>query len=655
MAVPRSVWSIDIGQCALKAMKLREIEGELQIDAFDLIEHSKILTQAADAADRKQLIQTALAQFLARNNVTGSLIAVSVPGQSSFTRFVKLPPVEPKKVPEIVRFEAEQQIPFPINEVQWRWQTFQDKDSPDVEVGIFAMKKLDIDAVLDHFKEVELDVDVVQMAPLALYNYMKFDGQTAPDGATLLADVGADKTDLVIADGPRIWTRTIQIGGNSFTEALVKSFKLSFPKAEKLKRSAATSKYARQIFQAMRPIFADLVQEIQRSIGFYTSLHREARFKLLVGLGNGFRLPGLQKFFEQNLNINIVRVDSYLRVKSTDVTSTQAFTENVPSFGVAYGLALQALGLTAIDTNLLPLEIVRKRRWAKKNMWFMAAGGVLTVGMLCNFIGEHKDLSALEKGDASLKEANGIVETLKHYRDENNQFKSSGEAEKKICQENLDLFGYRDLWPSTFSLVYKITDEVTKDRSEQKMLSQISAIPAIDDAAMIKQRNDLISNLTKIPRSKRWIIYTTKIIPTIVPGPKSKSLKLEISGYTPLKSAVDTNELRSLCLRKIPEIFKSDQFKQIFKFNGGEKDLMVTITPVGGAAAGPSAPPPGSPPGPEGGGPPPEGHYEAPGSTVVTPQDKSVGYEPVVDSVVNIVLTVEITGNGLPAVVASQK
>ena len=127
------------------------------------------------------------------------------------------------------------------------------------------------------------------MAPLALYNFMTFDEQLATDGATLLADVGADKTDLVVADGPRIWTRTIQIGGNNFTEALVKAFKLSFPKAEKLKRTAATSKYARQIFQAMRPVFADLVQEIQRSMGYYTA--HAPRGAVQEGRGAGQRLP----------------------------------------------------------------------------------------------------------------------------------------------------------------------------------------------------------------------------------------------------------------------------------------------------------------------------------------------------------------------------
>ncbi|MCK4601271.1 MAG: pilus assembly protein PilM, partial [Phycisphaerae bacterium] len=166
MAAPTTAWGVDIGQCALKALKLREVEGELQVEAFDIIEHPDILSQPD--ANRQELIRNALEQFLARNNIAGATLAISVPGQSSFTRFVKLPPVEPKKIPDIVRFEAEQQIPFPIEEVIWRWQTFHDPDSPDVEVGIFAMKRSDIADMLDHFTGIGIDVDCVQMAPLAL-------------------------------------------------------------------------------------------------------------------------------------------------------------------------------------------------------------------------------------------------------------------------------------------------------------------------------------------------------------------------------------------------------------------------------------------------------------------------------------------------------
>jgi len=290
MAKVKTVWGVDVGQCALKAVKLIDVDGQFQVESFEVIEHEVGLS--SPDVDARSVVEATLEEFLRRVDVSGAKVAVSVLGQSGFTRFVKLPPVEKKKVPDIVRFEAEQQIPFPLEEVIWRYQTFSDPDSPEVEVGIFAMKQADVSEMLSHFVSAELDVDVVQMSPLALYNFMVYDGQVAQGGATMLADVGADKTHLVVADGGRIWTRTVQIGGNNFTQALVKSFKLSFAKAEKLKRTAASSKYARQIFQVMRPVFAELVQEIQRSIGYYTSLHRDSRFKQLVGIGNGFRLPG---------------------------------------------------------------------------------------------------------------------------------------------------------------------------------------------------------------------------------------------------------------------------------------------------------------------------------------------------------------------------
>ena len=450
MATAKTVWALDIGQCALKALKLQNIEGELQVDAFEIIEHAHILSEPD--VDRRQLIRASLETFLSRNSIGGSTLAVAVPGQSSLTRFVKLPPVETKKIPDIVRFEAEQQIPFPIEDVIWRWQTFHDPDSPDVEVGIFAMKQQDVADMLDHFTDVSLSVDLVQMAPLALYNFMTCDGQLADDGATLLADIGTNKTDLVVADGARVWTRTIQIGGGNFTEALIRAFKLSFAKAEKLKRAAATSKYARQVFQAMRPVFADLTQEIQRSIGYYTSLHRDTRFKRLVGLGNGFRLPGLQKFLEQNLNLSVVRVDSYNNLTLSSAVNAPVFNENVLSFAVAYGTALQGVRDTPVETNLLPDVIVRQRIWAKKRPWFIAAAAVILAALAGPLYRARTDRSALARGQdiRQAEEVAGRMDTRKGTYD---RLVDLGRQEKVQVESLLRLYGRRDFWPAALTMI----------------------------------------------------------------------------------------------------------------------------------------------------------------------------------------------------------
>lgn len=586
MATAKPVWGIDIGQCALKALKLSHVGGEVQAVAFDIIEHAKILSQPD--ADRNQLIRNALEQFLARNSVAGCTVAISVPGQTSFTRFVKLPPVEAKRVPDVVKFEAEQQIPFPIGEVIWRWQAFQDPDSPEVEVGIFAMKRADIYSMLDHFIGVAIDADCVQMAPLALCNFMTFDDQVAPDGATLLADVGADKTDLVVSDKSRIWTRTVQIGGNNFTEALVRSFKLSFAKAEKLKRTAATSKYARQIFQAMRPVFADLVQEIQRSVGYYTSLHRETRFKRLVGLGNGFRLPGLQKYLEQNLNIPVVRIDSYNKLSPSATINAPIFTENVLSFAVAYGLALQGLGLTRVNTNLLPVEIARRRLWSKKRPWFAASAAALVLSAAGPLWRAYADRGSMAPSTPALESARQVSEDLTKMVKDYNDLKGKGTQELKQCEAFIRLYGYHNYWPSVYSMISKSISTVATDQphldlpasQREKELKEILARHANrQDRQMLFVESISAKYLASV---NKIAALTESSAAAAVPGatpaatpapgakppsgkpsaiPNRRGFQIFLTGRTPLsRSAADDKLLRPL-LRYSEEFSKTEEGK----------------------------------------------------------------------------------------------
>src|SRR3954468_23631170 len=150
MATPKFAWGIDIGNRALKAIKLIREGDQLRVEDFDVIEHETVLSNAGDNKDA--LIQTALANFIQRHPFKGGQVAIGVSGQSSFARFIKLPPVEPKKIPEIVRFEAIQQIPFPLDEVEWAYQLFHSEESPDVEVSIFAMRKELVNQNIKYFR-----------------------------------------------------------------------------------------------------------------------------------------------------------------------------------------------------------------------------------------------------------------------------------------------------------------------------------------------------------------------------------------------------------------------------------------------------------------------------------------------------------------------
>ena len=377
MATPRFAWGIDIGNRALKAVKLVPTADGLSIDDFDVVEHETVLSASGD--NRDSLIQTALATFVARHpGIDKGQVGVSVNGQRTFAKFIKLPPVEDKKIPEIVRFEAIQQIPFPLDDVEWAYHLFRDPESPDIEVGIFAMRKELVNGQIAFFTDANLNVQVVQMSPLSVYNAMYYDSRIK--GTTMMVDLGAENTDLIIAEGESVWLRSIPIGGNNFTEALTKSFKVDFDKAEELKRNAATSKYSRQIVQAMRPIFADLVSEIQRSMGFYSSVHKESKIGRVIALGNTFKLPGLQRYLQQNLTLEVHRLDRLGTGALEDPKLAGLFSDNLLSSAGAYGLALQVMGQGKIASSLLPERIRREKMWREKNKWFAAAAALFVVG-----------------------------------------------------------------------------------------------------------------------------------------------------------------------------------------------------------------------------------------------------------------------------------
>ena len=489
MASPRFAWGIDIGNRALKAVKLVRTAEGLRVDDFELIEHETVLSNAGD--NREQLVQTALANFVQRHPMKGGAIAVGVSGQASFARFIKLPPVEPSKIPEIVRFEAIQQIPFPLDDVEWSYQLFQDPESPDVEVGIFAMRKELIDRYIKDFTDFELNVQVVQMNPLAVYNGLYQDSRF--DGTTMVIDMGAENTDLIIADNETIWMRSIPIGGNNFTSTLEKAFKLPFAKAEELKRNAATSKYARQIFQAMRPNFADLVAEIQRSMGFYASVHKDSSIARVIALGATFRLPGLQKYLQQNLQLDIHGVDTLSTGSPADPKLAALFNENLRASVAAYGLAVQAMGDAKITSSLLPAAIRREKIWREKIKWFAASAALFVVGA---GIGVARYSVQNIQYQQAEPVRNKITSVEKQASDLDTQWQTvadSGAPDRQQIQNVKALMSYRSLW--------------------RDMLLDISGSvpPAQPDVAAGVLSGDK-DTIIKVPRNKRDVIYVDSIV-----------------------------------------------------------------------------------------------------------------------------------------------
>jgi hypothetical protein len=275
------------------------------------------------------------------------------------------------------------------------------------------------------------------------------------DGTTMIIDLGAENTDLIIADAETVWLRSIPIGGNNFTEALVKSFKLSFDKAEDLKRNAATSKYAKQIFQAMRPVFAELVAEIQRSIGFYASVHRDSRITKVISLGGTFRLPGLQKYLQQNLQLPVERIDSVGAIPPSDAKMATTFNENILSTIGAYGLAIQAMDGAKITSSLLPQAIQRDRAWRAKSKWFAAAAAMVVLGTAGVNFGSYYVRNLSYESQKDLR--SDILTTIRDAQGYDTQWsdiESSGADARHRLANVQSMLTDRTLWPKLMTSLY---------------------------------------------------------------------------------------------------------------------------------------------------------------------------------------------------------
>ncbi|NNM27014.1 MAG: type IV pilus assembly protein PilM, partial [Phycisphaerales bacterium] len=473
MATSKASWGMEIGADAIRAIRLEREGDQVTVSDFAVVPHKKVLT--TPDLDQDEMIRLSLGQFISQKSLEGEHLVMSVPGHAAFARFAKLPPVEPKKVPDIVKFEAVQQIPFPIDDVEWDYQTFTSDDSPEIEVGIFAITRDRVQQRLGLYGELGMSPEALTLSPVAVFNAMSYDLNLAErTDPVVLLDIGTQATDVIIADEGRCWIRTFPLGGTHFTEAIANAFKLSYSKAEKLKRTASTSKYAKQIMQAMRPVFSDLLQDLQRSIGYYQSLHRDRELGTMVGIGSTFKIPGLRKFIGQQLQIDVMRLDEFRRIAVTG-REAASFAENAVNMATAYGLALQGVDLAPIAANLVPVKALREQMWHSKTKWFAAAAAIIVAGAATTLYHPLTDRGLLEPTVPS-----EVTQVLQRGEKIKDQFEEAQNAVKiGFTGENMRrLTDYRRVWPH---LVTDVSHALASTNPQETLLQDdVEAIKKLD-------------------------------------------------------------------------------------------------------------------------------------------------------------------------------
>ena len=419
----KGVWGIDVSKSSAKAVRLEA----------GALTHAGVFPYAGageEGADLDGQIRDALRQIKQKFKISGEPVVLSLPSHSTFNRLIKLPPVADDKIAETVRHEATTQIPFQIDEVMWDYQVVERDYQPgeEKEVILFAVKKEIVEEFLANLAELNLNVEAIQFAPVALFNFLVRDQELA--GPIVALDMGGDNTDLIVVDGTKFWVRNLPITGNSLTRELSKGFNIPFEEAEKLKLKAGSSPQAAKIWNVLQPIIRDLVNEMTRSMGYYKSISKISKFDRVVLLGNATRTLQFQRFVGQSLQLPVSGIDKLQSIGLAGSLDAGEFKNDLPTLGTAIGLALQGAGETTNQINLLPKSVQAQKEIGKKKPFVIAAVAALYVLVGLLWMQQNAEIDKLQ---ASYNEADRLVRNVK---DQNDKF---GAAKKiKHLEDHLD-------------------------------------------------------------------------------------------------------------------------------------------------------------------------------------------------------------------------
>ncbi len=380
--VALNIGSQTIGMAVFEVSK----SGGLVLKSYDT---ESIVADPALEASKNAQTRVAIADLARKLKVGKTKARYAISGQAVFTRFVKLPPLQDDNIEQLVTFEAQQHVPFPLQEVVWDYELIE--GAGEKEVVIVAIKADALDEINSAVNDSGLGTSEVDVAPMALYNSFR-DNYGTPEEPVLLIDIGAKTSNLLYIEGRRFFTRSIAIGGTAVTAAIAKEYNVSFADAEHQKVSnglvALGGGHTEQMDEAVaalgmviRNALTRLPAEISRTTNYFRSQHGGTAPRRVLLAGGGANLPYTLEFFQEKLNLpveyfNPVRNLTLGKGVDADVIQRQGHL-----MGELVGLGLRGIGKSSINIDLVPGIVEEARAADRRKPFLIAAAAVLLGGM----------------------------------------------------------------------------------------------------------------------------------------------------------------------------------------------------------------------------------------------------------------------------------
>src|SRR5687767_2372542 len=191
-------------------------------------------SEGSQEAARESTILRAMQELLSQGGFTSKELNACAPGFHVFSKFVKLPPVDTSKVQQIIQYEAQQNVPFPLEEVVWDYQILGTSATGELEVLLVAIKSDIVEGLFRVAETTGLRLQLVDVSPAALCNAFRYNYGDL-EGCTMLLDIGAKTSNLLFFEKGKVYSRGINIGSNSITQDFAAESKMRFAEAEKVK------------------------------------------------------------------------------------------------------------------------------------------------------------------------------------------------------------------------------------------------------------------------------------------------------------------------------------------------------------------------------------------------------------------------------------
>ncbi|MBF0245237.1 MAG: pilus assembly protein PilM, partial [Planctomycetes bacterium] len=293
MFTSKSIWGLDIGESSIKAVLLQKEKdgGKLRILDYDYVELDTDLKAEIGASP---VIQDALQELAGRRKFAGTEVCVSVSSKIVNARSDSLPgDLNPKTIQSAILLEARKQIPFPLEEVQWAYHRFPDRDG-QIQFSTFAVRNEQIEQLMGCLNLKGLKTRGIQVPGVALYNYISLLSDT--DDVIIAIDFGEKSTTLIVIHDGCCWLRSLPLSGHDITELLKNKFRITTKEAMALKQEMSKSSQKAKLFHVIEPALKELVIEIKRSVNFRKTQVKSLNQTKFIAFGGSTHLPSVTDY-----------------------------------------------------------------------------------------------------------------------------------------------------------------------------------------------------------------------------------------------------------------------------------------------------------------------------------------------------------------------